>query len=336
MSQVRLSFAAPLAVIAIAMTAPAAHAAKVTVERSDDGIVYISVAGGAEPDVLTVSSPSPGVYAVTQAPGLPLTVPGNSCTTVGPTRVECAVPGLAGALLVGGDGDDRLTVSGTVGQGSWLFGTNGADELIGGPGADRLDGGQGADVLRARDGRLDDLYCGTEGDAFDVDDVDTVAPDCETRLAPDPAAPPVPADPLAGAGSGPMPLPELTPITAPAPAPVDISTAPVKLSHRAVPMRVSCTAAADCTGSIVIRMLPRRAGHTAVAAGARRPVVARQRYRVAAGKSKSLRVHISRRGRTRVLERRKARCSVRISTVAPDGTTQVRKRKITIRAGGGR
>ena len=332
----RLPFAAFLAFVALALLAPAAQAAKVTVERSDSGIVYISVAGGAEPDVLTISSPSPGVYAVTQAPGVPLTVPGNSCATVSPTRVECTVPGLAGALLVGGDGDDRLAVSGVVGQGSWLFGTNGADELVGGPGADRLDGGAGPDVLRARDARLDELFCGTEPDAVDADDADTVAPDCETRLAPDPAAPPVPADPLADAGAGPMPLPEITPVTTPAPAPVDISTAPVTLRKGTVPMRVSCTAATRCRGWITVRLLSRRSAGTAVAAGTKRPVVGRRRYSVGAGHSTSLRVHISRRGRTRVLERRRARCSVRISSVAPDGTRQVRTRRITIKAGGSR
>ena len=49
--------------------APAAHAATVSVERSDDGIVYVSVLGGAEADVLTVSSPAPGRFTVTQAAG---------------------------------------------------------------------------------------------------------------------------------------------------------------------------------------------------------------------------------------------------------------------------
>jgi hypothetical protein len=126
------------------------------------------------------------------------------------------------------------------------------------------------------------------------------------------------------------------PVTSSAPATVDISTAPVTLHRGAVPMSVSCSAARACTGWIVVRLLPRRASRKATAAGARRPVIARRRYQVGAGHSKTLRVHISRRGRTRVLKRRKARCSVRISSVAPDGSTQVRKRKITIEAGGPR
>lgn len=326
----RLPFAAVLTVVAFAATAPAAHAATVSVERGDSGIVYLSVLGGPEADALTASSPSPGTYAVTQAPGVPLSAKGPACAVAAPGRVNCSAAGLAGALLSGGDGDDRLEVWGDVGQGAWLFGGNGADDLTAGPGADRVDGGAGSDVLRTRDGRTDALYCGTDADSVDADDGDTVAADCEQRI-PGPAAP-APAGPT----PGPLPAPLPVPVPATSPAPVDISTAPVQLSHGAVPLRVSCSAATSCRGRIVIRLLPRRAGHRAVAAGARRPVIARRGYRVRAGHAKSLRVHISRRGRIRVLERRKARCSVSVSTVAADGTTQVRRRTVTIEAGGGR
>ena len=326
----RLPVAALLTAVALAATAPAAHAATVSVERSDSGIVYLSVLGGPEADALTVSSPSPGAYAVTQAPGVALTAAGRGCAVGAPGRVDCSAANLAGALLAGGDGDDRLALSGPVGEGAWLFGGNGADDLAGGPGADRLDGGTGADALHARDGRTDALYCGSDADSVDADDADTVAADCEQRVA-GPTAP-VPAGPAAG----PLPAPLPVPVAATTPAPVDVSTAPVQLSHGAVPIRVSCSAATRCRGRIVIRLLPRRAGQRAVAAGARRPVIGRRRYRVGAGRTNSLRVHISRRGRIRVLERRKARCSVSVSTVAADGTTQVRRRTVTIEAGGGR
>jgi len=247
-------------------------------------------------------------------------------------RADCRSPNVAGAMLVGGAGHDRLAVSGAVGQGVWLFGGDGNDELTSGPGTDRVDGGAGADVLRTRDGKRDSLFCGADADSVDADDADTLAPDCERRIA-------GPASPAPTGGASPLPeLPAPLPVPVPAAtaAPVDVSTAPVTLSHGAVPMQVSCHAARRCTGRIVVRLLPRRGSRTAVAAGAKRPVIARQRYGVAAGSSKSLRVRISRRGRTRVIARRKARCSVRISTAAADGTTQVRKRVITIEAGGGR
>ena len=74
----------------------------------------------------------------------------------------------------------------------------------------------------------------------------------------------------------------------------------------------------------------------ATAAASRRPVIARKRYRVAAGATKTVKAHISRRGRQRVLNRRRARCSVRISTVAADGTPQTTTKRITIKAGGRR
>jgi len=120
---VRLSFAAPLALIALAASAPVAHAARVSVERSDAGVVYVSVLGGAEADVLTISSPAADRFVVTQGAGLPLTVAGRACSVTAPGRAECSAPGGQGALLMGGDGDDRLAVSGPVGAGSWLSAT---------------------------------------------------------------------------------------------------------------------------------------------------------------------------------------------------------------------
>jgi hypothetical protein len=196
----------------------------------------------------------------------------------------------------------------------------------------RLDGAQGADVLHAADGRQDELKCGTESDSYDADELDTVPGDCELRVvAPAPAEPAVtPTDP----GTAPLPGPVPAPFP-PGPPPVDVVSGTVTLSHGAVPLRVSCGMAASCSGWIAVRLLPRRTAK-ATAAKARRPVIAKRRYRLAAGQTKSLRAHISRRGRERVLQRRRARCSVRISTVAADGTKQTTTSRITIKAGGTR
>ena len=325
----RIPFAAAFALLLVGMAAPAANAATVSIQTSD-GTVYVNVLGGPEDDALTVSSPQPGRYTVTQAPGAPLARAGNKCDLVAPGRVDCVAAGVAGALLVGGDGRDRLEVSGPVGGGAWLFGGNGNDELIGGPGADRLEGEAGADVLHATDLRRDTVGCGTEADRYDADETDTVAADCEQRLtsAPAPQAPgtPPPADPLVAPLPAPLP---------PAQAPVAVTGGAVTMRHGAVGLRVSCAQAAGCRGWITVRLLPRRTGRKASAA-ARRTVIARKRYRVGAAGAKTVTAHISRRGRQRVLERRKARCSVAVSTVAPDGTRLVSRRRMTIKAGGSR
>lgn len=308
--------------------APAANAATVSIETSN-GTVYVNVAGGPEADVLTVSSPASGRFSVTQAPGLPLTATGPGCGVVAPGRVYCVASTAQGALLVGGDGNDRLAISGPVGLGAWLFGGAGADELTGGPGADRLDGGAGADILHAVDARQDELFCGTETDVYDADGADKVAPDCEQRLvAPSPAAPASPAPATPDTGPLPAPLP-------PAQPPVGVATGTVALSHGSVPLRVSCAAGAGCEGWITVRMLPRRAARKATTARARRPVIAKRHYRLSGGQTKTLRAHISRRGRQRVIARRRARCSVHVSTVAADGTKQTTSSVITIKAGGG-
>ena len=327
----RIPFAAAFALLLTGMLAPAAGAATVSIQTSDSGTVYVNVLGGPEDDALTVSSPQPGRYMVTQAPGTPLAKAGNNCSLVTPGRVDCVAAGVAGALLVGGDGRDRLEVSGAVGGGAWLFGGKGDDELFGGLGADRLEGEAGADVLHATDARRDTVVCGTEADRYDADQADTIAPDCEQRLVAAPVAPPpgtpAPADPLVTPAPAPLP---------PAPAPVAVTGGAVTMRHGAVGLRVSCTQAAGCRGWITVRMLPRRAARKATASASRRPVIARKRYRVGAGRAKTVTAHISRRGRQRVLNRRKARCSVAVSTVAPDGTKQISRRRMTIKAGGSR
>lgn len=325
----RLPPAAVLAILLAGTLAPAASAATASIQTSDSGTVYVSVLGGPEDDALTVSSPEGSRFTITQAPGAPLAAAGHRCELVAPNRVDCAAADVAGALMMGGDGRDRLEISGAVGGGAWIFGGNGDDELFGGAGADRLEGEAGVDVLHATDARRDTLDCGSDVDRFDADAADTVAADCEQRLTATPAPPapgdPAPVDPLV------TPLPAPLP---PAAAPVSVTGGSVTMRHRTVPLRVSCSAAEACRGWITVRLLPRRAAHEASVARSRRPVIARKRYRVAAGATKTVKAHISRRGRQRVLDRRRARCSVRISSVGADGRPQTTTTRITIEAGG--
>ncbi|HKO36959.1 MAG TPA: polysaccharide deacetylase family protein [Solirubrobacterales bacterium] len=66
-----------------------------------------------------------------------------------------------------------------------LFGLKGGDTLTGRRGGDRLAGGPGNDRIRARDGAVDRVNCGTGSrDVATVDADDRVAPNCEKVEAP--------------------------------------------------------------------------------------------------------------------------------------------------------
>ena len=78
--------------------------------------------------------------------------------------------------LIGGGGDDKL-----IGRGGadGLVGERGADLLTGGKGPDSMDGGSGPDRLRSRDGRRDQVSCGSAFDRALADRPDKVEADCD-------------------------------------------------------------------------------------------------------------------------------------------------------------
>jgi hypothetical protein len=96
--------------------------------------------------------------------------------------------------VAGGSGPDVIVGSDVSNE---LYGEEGNDTIDGGPDEDLLDGGGGDDTLRARDGAIDRLSCGSGNDTAVVDADDVVAPDCETAQRPRVAAapPPVAATP---------------------------------------------------------------------------------------------------------------------------------------------
>ena len=90
----------------------------------------------------------------------------------------------AAVTIVGTSGHDVLrgtkrvdVLRGKAGA-DWIYGRQGADRLygdkgddmiVGGAGPDRLYGGAGADLIKARDGQLDVLSCGSGVDVVTVD-----------------------------------------------------------------------------------------------------------------------------------------------------------------------
>ena len=297
-----------------------------SVERSDD-IVYVNVLGGAEPDGLTVSSPELGQFVVTQAAGLPLTASGPGCNFVAPGRADCTTPA-AGALLVGGAGNDRLAVFRTHELGAWLFGGDGDDELAAKarrrparrrrgrrrparrrrpPGRARLRHRRRPLRRRRRRHRRGRLRAaaGVPG---------------ARRPGSRPGGPARGSAPRTAAGRA------------------GARHARRRLGHAPSPCR---PAARDLRGRRALPRLDHRPPAPTCPYGDHgRPLAApgdlRRRYSVGAGRTKTIKAHISRRGRQRVLQRRRARCSVRISSVGADGTKQTTTTRITIKAGGSR
>jgi hypothetical protein len=83
--------------------------------------------------------------------------------------------GLGNDVLIGGfqadelDGDAGVDILDGSDGNDVLRGGLGGDSLTGGRGRDDLNGGPGGDTLRARDGVVDVVDCGTGNDTIDVD-----------------------------------------------------------------------------------------------------------------------------------------------------------------------
>ena len=202
----------------------------------------------------------------------------------------------ASNALTGGPGDDTLT------------GAGGDDTIEGGTGADSIDGGDGSDTLRARDGFSDHVSCGAGTDSVDADAVDVLASDCEVPAA----------APGTGAVGGAL----------------DLLPAVVRLSHRGtVSLPLSCPAGfgGTCTGTITLTIAS-RAGASSSTTRKKKRIVARKKFKVAAGKTKVLKVRISRNGRRRVLLEKRLKCKASAVTRGADGRSKTAAKKITVKA----
>jgi hypothetical protein len=187
--------AALIALLLLALAAPAARASTATVEA---GALHITAAPGEYNDVSVAAAP--GGLAVSDA-GAPLTL-GPGCTTgtcLGATRIEAdlgdgdeqfvlsaAFPadlsggdgndtlaltatGAESAALTGGSRDDTLAVTALGAESATLTGGSGDDILTGGGGADVISGGPGYDTLAGGAG-ADRIDGGTGGDRADGGD----------------------------------------------------------------------------------------------------------------------------------------------------------------------
>jgi hypothetical protein len=168
---VRLA-AALLGSLLLALAAPAAHAATVSV----DGAVLHVVAAPGEYNDLTVADTAGGL-AVSDS-GAPLT-DGAGCVAgvcAGATRIDADL----------GDGDDSVAVYSALpallrgGPGyDTLAGGDGDDRIDGGTGGDSADGGAGNDLIVLRDRVTDTATCGAGRDTVRAEVLDQLDFACE-------------------------------------------------------------------------------------------------------------------------------------------------------------
>jgi RTX calcium-binding nonapeptide repeat (4 copies) len=263
-------------------------------------------------------------------------VGGNGADTLTGNALANVLDGGAGNdTLDGNNGDDTVlggagndAVDGGAGN-DMVDGGAGNDRTTGGAGADDVRGGPGSDVLRGRDGIVDRLDCGPDGDAVDADDGDRVA-GCETGT---PVFPAAPATPL------PTPFSFLYGV-------FKLPSTAVTLEHGHVTLTVICpaeTPVGRCSGVISLE----RFGHGAPAKGkakarssrrTRRFRVGEKSYAVRAGRKAKVRVRISSAGRReinrtgtarlKVLLRRtkRARKATRIGTLKVHASRRTKRR----------
>ncbi len=360
-----------LAAGALALAAPAAAGAA-TVGISGFGpTLWYQAATGATND-LTVSYDSTGDNYVFTDPGETSWTVNTGCTQTGPSEVTCAASGLRWVYVTLNDMDDHATLAGmgpaspivdgdagndvlTGGPGfDQLDGGAGDDTLGGGGGADRLDGGDGNDQIAARDDVGDQILCGTGIDSVTADASDYQDGSCETFDVP--APPPAQSDPE------PAPAPPAEPRNEPAPlAPTAeellAGPAPVKLDQQVqeVAVKVSCPAerVGGCEGTLSVSLVGSPTAITSArsARRGRAPLVklASKKIKVAAGKTKTVKAHLSRRGRSlltppttvaRAKSKRsgrrrvtavRAQVRISVSLRQPDGSLQTSSHDVSVK-----
>ncbi|HMJ96378.1 MAG TPA: hypothetical protein VK486_11025 [Thermoleophilaceae bacterium] len=174
------------AAVALLAVAPAAHAATASVE----GDLLRVVAAPGEANALSVAPGLTTSSVVVTDSGAPL-LAGPGCTLGEDGSATCSAPvggspvasievdagdlddsvGVAAALpalVMGGEGDDRIT------------GGDGDDTLLGGGGADFADGGRGDDSIDVRDGFADSAWCGRGFDRVRAETLDALDLACES------------------------------------------------------------------------------------------------------------------------------------------------------------
>jgi hypothetical protein len=341
-------------IAAAALVVPAqASAASVGV-----GSGALRISSGSEASNITVTGLAGSLVVADPARGV---LPIYPCLASGwPIKAVCPAAAVTSITASLGDGDDRLDTS-SLALPVTANGGNGNDRIATGTAADTIDGAAGADIFLARDATADSIVCGTGADSGQVDAGDVLSADCESavqRPAVGAPADPGGSDPAAGdtgddtatpddsrAGddaddpgddtdddtSGDTPELEV--------APVEITTpGSIALSARGdITLAVGCTAdSGSCRGTIELVESGGTLKARTVVAGKRMaaaPVVlGRARFTIPAGHKKNVRLRLDRRGRQRIIKKKKGKTKARIvvTVSAPDGTVTTTEKDVAI------
>lgn len=234
--------------------------------------------------------------------------------------------------LTGGAGDDTLTGSAGpdslngglgndtingLGGDDTLEGLGGRDVIDGGAGRDSFSGSAEADTIRARDGEVDTISCGSDADQATTDADDIVAANaldwCESV---DSGSSTTPSPSSGGTGGGPTPAG-----TAPA--------AGLAVARAVARPNGTARFTLDAPGAGVLRL--RATAATARARAARRLVVGGARRTTAAAGRYSVTLKPNRSGKRLLRRRGKLRVRVAITFAPSAGAAQTTKRTLTLR-----
>jgi hypothetical protein len=353
------------AVALCALTLPAAaQAATGTASVSYGRLSYTAAAGDANHVVVTATGST--VVLAETGTGASIAA-GSGCTGSG-SSVTCT--GVYSMGIAAGDGDNFVdsrgaalptTVTSGAGADRVYTGAS-ADSLTTGGGADWLDGGAGADfysagggddVVIARDGAREMVGCGTGNDIGTDDDNDYTNSDCESLGTTPPSDPAAPGDPVPPAGDPSNPSDPTNPTDPAGPAgnndptvgngltgplnlepPVVLAqTAPVKNGVAAI--RIGCPLdAGGCKGTVELFLVKAKKKPGTMSAARRRPParIGHAKFHARAGTKPTVRVRLDRRGRRRVMRRRKLPVRVVVTTRTATGQTVRTARRIKLRA----
>jgi hypothetical protein len=225
----------------------------------------------------------------------------------------------------------------TVGMGCWRLSANSATCATPTKGA-TVNLGDGDDVVDLRDGITDSLVCGPGNDSGSAETADTVGRDCEAVTKPvTPVDPPVTTtDPPVDTPVTVDPPVVTTPPANSVPPSIPAQTVGISASGVARVLLACPVDSGGCNGVVTIT-LP----GAAIASHAKVTVaptdtalkIGSAKFKLAAGKSKSVPVRLSKRGRQRILRGRKSRrAKITVTTHAADGTTKVTTQNVTLSA----
>jgi hypothetical protein len=224
----------------------------------------------------------------------------------------------------------------TVGMGCWRLSANSATCATPAKGA-TVNLGDGDDVVDLRDGITDSLVCGPGNDSGNAETADSVAADCEAVTKPStPVDPPVTAtDPPVDTPVTVDPPVVTTPAANSVPSSIPAQTVGISASGVAR-VRVACpVGSGGCEGVVTITLPGAAIARHAKATIARKAAaltIGSAKFKLAAGKSKSVPVRLSKRGRQRILRgRKRRRAKITVTTHAADGTTKVTTRNVMLR-----